>query len=103
MTDERKKYLASISKKERIIRERLLWLRYEIKDCKCAISHNPNKFNKEELYFFQTIVKALKKQLPAPIKETNLSYEKLNRCPICGIFIRFCDINYCCNCGQKLR
>ena len=105
MTEERKQYLASISKEERAIRDMLLILKSEIKTTKVYLSHEPNnKIKKDDLYFFNIIIKALKKRLPARVKKTKDFYDFYSYdCSVCGTPIETFNDKYCGNCGQKLR
>lgn len=94
MTEERKEYLLSISKEERLIREELEMRKNRIKSLKEYI-------NKENV-----IIKNLKKQLPVPTFEFIKPYfndlGKVNVCLSCGWEER-AKRKYCPNCGQKLR
>lgn len=109
MTDERKQYLASISKEEREIRFAIATEKSVIKLCKdgldicnSSISLNADKniIAKEKI-----ILKALKKQLPAPAE---MEYDQEYICPICNTITQapyksMREMFYCPYCGQKLR
>ena len=103
MTEERRKYLASISKEEQHIRFLINLGKLQIKNTKCCINED-NEYNKEilkvELSVWKTNIKALKKQLPAPTISL-INYHC--NCPKCKFFVDGENDNYCYNCGQKLR
>lgn len=107
MTEERKKYLASISKEERAIRASLEIEHYELKANKELVnaykdSKEYYKQYKEGIARAKTTIKALKKQLPAPKKMIWSCFEECV-CPICEEGVQQEYDNYCPNCGQKLR
>ena len=100
MTEERKKYLASISEEERTIRNALKYNKGCLKECKRICSLNSNYYRwKEPITVTKSIIKSLKKQLPAPfwVSKSNTYY-----CPICGNMANN-GREYCSWCGQKLR
>lgn len=103
MTEERKQYLASISKEERAIREGISYHKDLIKslkdifNCDDGVVKNSWKF---AIAKEKTVIQSLKKQLPAPTR--------FGSCVICGSkqpkgHIRFYSYSYCAECGQKLR
>lgn len=106
MTDERKQYLASISKEERAIREEISYHKDLIKslkdifNCDDGVIKNSWKF---AIAKEKTIIKSLKKQLPAPRKTYHNEY-LLNYC-LCPICLWYANHErcYCPQCGQKLR
>lgn len=99
MTEERKQYLASISKEERAIRNALKYNKGCLKECKRICSFNSNYYRwKEPITVTKSIIKALKKQLPAPREHAC--------CKVCGAGLVHWsgdELNYCVQCGQKLR
>lgn len=107
MTEERKKYLANISKEERIIRDQIKEYRLQISNSKFELALNspiglPPKFFKQIIRCNKTLIKALKKQLPAPKVVCETKYMVMISCPRCRIGdMLFGD--YCPYCGQKLR
>lgn len=109
MTDERKKYLASISKEERIIRLELSIqknrLRYLKELIKYPINTNDKRTMLRLMQDTRFIIKALKKQLPAPAE---MEYGQEYICPICNTITQapyksLHEMFYCPYCGQKLR
>lgn len=105
MTEERKRYLASISKEEKVIREALAEERQFVKYCKEKLDYFGGS---EKTYKMITTakskIKTLKKQLPAPRKEINIGrYLTFFNCPICRTKITPVHAGYCLCCGQKFR
>lgn len=106
MTEERKQYLKSISKEEREIRFAIATEKSFIKLCKdgldiCNSSISLNA-DKNIIATEKIILKALKKQLPAPRKEYQNEYLDYCLCPICCWCVNH-ERDYCPRCGQKLR
>ena len=108
MTEERKKYLASISREEKVIRFKIIEQKARIKSEKFWLNHV--ECNKEQIqqtcwriYCIKTIIKNLKKQLPAPIVEAKHEHLYSYQCPICKAGIVLYNFCYCSDCGQKLR
>ena len=108
MTDERKQYLKSISKEERTIRELIEKRKRTIKHYKILMNEDKedteyiNDVGKPQIAIRKFLIKALKKQLPAPTVEVKRGHLYSYQCPICkaGIVYYPC---YCSECGQKLR
>ena len=112
MTDERRKFLASISKEEHIIRLKIIKLKARMKSEKFWLNHD--KCNKEQIRqacwricCIKTVIKSLKKQLPAPRKRKTFwvggERGHLLTCPKCENYVKPFSDNYCPTCGQKLR
>lgn len=113
MTEERKKYLASISVEERAIRNVIGYQKIRIYNnkfflsshilCKAVKGMNLSfNFAKREIREAKFIIKALKKQLPAPVKFVRDGKWAYVSCSVCkGAIIE--DELYCHNCGQKLK
>lgn len=108
MTEERKKFLANISKEERLLRNSLEIEHYELKANKELANAYKNskeycKQYKEGIAMAKTTIKALKKQLPAPrvICEDYFGCSVLLEC-VCGKGV-YPKQKYCENCGRKLR
>lgn len=110
MTPERKKYLASISKEERIIRNAIGLYRTNIFFRKRYLNSGRDKDKpvrlsqeKRGIGETKTIIKNLKKRLPAPKKEVDIGlYWAILNCPICRTTTPI-HAGYCLCCGQKLR
>ena len=114
MTDERKKFLASISKEEQATRQAISDCRRMIKQGKEGIGKykdRPSCFGKillenfkDDVRFNKIYLKYLKKMLPAPTIEEKWESGKLfgYRCVICDNLSPHCQ-SYCNGCGQKLR
>lgn len=107
MTEQRKKYLNNISKEERAIRGQINISKHRIKLLKKFIVEDNQDcmFTLEEKQTIATekhIIKALKKQLPAPRKAYQNEYLDYCLCPICRWYANH-HTNYCSKCGQKLR
>lgn len=114
MTEERKKYMGSISKEEREIRQ-------AISDCRRMIKHGkegigkykdrPRCFGnillfenfKDDVRFNKIYLKSLKKRLPAPKEKIELIRGRYYMfvCSVCGAST--VEGTYCPYCGQKLR
>lgn len=111
MTEERSRYLANISKEERLIRNRIDYHKSSLKMKKWLTKGNKDEDDvsllKSEIAEIKVIIKFLKKQLPAPAKTEDASYDgikiTLKLCPICGKLISYFGTNYCFRCGKKLR
>lgn len=104
MTLDRVKYLSEISNEERAIRNALKYNKGCLKECKRICSLNGNYYRwKEPMTVTKSIIKSLKKQLPAPRKIIELPYGEFDVCPICKRLARFNYVFYCNRCGQKLR
>ena len=58
---------------------------------------------KKDVRFYNSAIKSLKKQLPAPMKEEIFYNIKIVNCPICDSALDTWAENYCWKCGQKLR
>lgn len=104
MTPERKKYLAGISKEEIYIRRRIRQLKDAISDDKYALNNGTcmKWLRKICIRENKILIKALKKQLPAPKVVCETKYMVMISCPRCRIGdMLFGD--YCPYCGQKLR
>lgn len=105
MTDERKKYLASISKEERAIRQALAEEKGLISLCKNELNRicfSKRNATYKMLNTSKTRIKALKKQLPAPIDTHDWGVRLVNHCGVCGVSCITWH-KYCPRCGQKLR
>lgn len=107
MTDERRKYLASISKEEHIIRFKIIEQKARIKDEKFWLNHV--ECNKEQIrqtcwriYCIKTIIKSLKKRLLAPRIPLELN-EVVFPCACSVCKYPLAEDSYCPCCGQKLR
>lgn len=112
MTPERKKYLKSISNEERAIRYQLKIHNACICNCKYDLNFNkhciiPYSVLTETIRDEKNIIKALKKQLPAPRKRKTFwvggERGHLLTCPKCENYVKPFSDNYCATCGQKLR
>lgn len=108
MTPERKKYLDGISVEERVIRDALRGMKREIRWAKTKIKYANQKSWHEfwHVYYIarqKVLIKALKKQLPAPMKEEIFYNVKVFSCPVCDSPLDVCVENYCFKCGQKLK
>lgn len=107
MTPERKKYLANISKEERVIRDEVKFKKRIVSIRKLCVklseNNNERSSHKQRISDLKTVIKALKKQLPAPRKEISIGqYWAIFNCPICRTTIPI-HSGYCLCCGQKLR
>lgn len=107
MTEERKKYLANISKEERVSRVELSIQKNRLRYLKELIKYSINTNDKRTMLRLMQdtrfIIKYLKKQLPAPRKEIDIGlYWSIFNCPICRTTIPI-HASYCLCCGQKLR
>ena len=106
MTPERRKYIASISKEEDFIREEIKGCKHLVrvlKDCiGIASCESVANLHKRDILRYKNVIKALKKQLPAPRKEYQNEYLDYYLCPICRWYA-YRRTNYCSNCGKKLR
>lgn len=103
LTNERRKFLASISEEERIIRKQIRDYKYAICNCKDELSERPKSiWLRVELREYKVVLKNLKKQLPAPRKEYQNEYLDYCLCPICRWYANH-ERGYCPKCGQKLR
>lgn len=107
MTEERRKYLASIGKEERKIRIAIAEEKSFISICKDHLncSRYKNKTTYEMIASAKTKIKALKKQLPAPAE---MECEQEYICPMCNTITQapyksMREMFYCPFCGQKLR
>ena len=113
MTEERKKYLDSISKEERAIRLELRIQKNRIRYLKEMMEYpiymNDKRTMLRLMKDTRFIIKCLKKRLPAPIIE---GFEKISWynalvyvdvCPICKQTIFDYESNCCPCCGQRLR
>lgn len=104
MTEERKKYFASISKEERVIRDTITALECGISIDKQSMTFNINKLgHKKSIEKLKIIIKSLKKQLPAPKEKIELIRGRYYMfvCSVCGA--SSVEGTYCPYCGQKLR
>lgn len=103
MTEERKRYLASISREERAIREHLYLLKCNITWYKRFLCVDKlDKCAKEDIRFTKILIKALRKQLPVPVQCMSNKFIVKTFCAVCKG--KICDEeNYCPTCGQKLR
>lgn len=110
MTDERKKYLASISKEEQIIRKTIHYYhKCLVGNKRCLKQYRKNglpcllKETREQIRETKVLVKALKKQLPAPRHEQYdyISDSSWLDCG-CGKGV-YPTQPYCMWCGHKLR
>ena len=109
MTPERQQYLASISKEERAIRELIENRKRTIKHYKILMNEDKedteyiNDIGKPQIAETKILIKALKKQLPAPKKEIDIGlYWAIFNCPICRTTIPI-HSGYCLCCGNKMR
>lgn len=109
MTPKRKKYLASISKEEQLVRKQLRYYHREIVGSKWDMKFYKSKgvscfLNgiRENIRNYKVIVKLLKKQLPAPRTPLELN-EVVFPCTCSVCKYPFTEDNYCPCCGQKLR
>lgn len=109
MTPEREKYIAGISKEERTIRELIENRKRTIKHYKILMNEDKedteyiNDVGKPQITIRKFLIKALKKQLPAPKKEISIGqYWVIFDCPICRTTTPI-HAGYCLCCGQKLR
>lgn len=107
MTPERKKYLASISKEERIVRRVIDEQKSILRTCKEELNENCLTFSDLDYLYpminsYKESIKVLKKELPAPKEKIDLVRNRYHMflCPVCGASV---DGVYCFNCGQKLR
>ena len=101
MTEERKKYLAGISREERVIRSDIEYQKYKIADEKSALNYQvcddvQRKYVLKLIRARKIIIKTLKKQLHASRK---VSFT----CPVCGGDGLESAMSYCFRCGQRLR
>lgn len=116
MTEERERYLASIGKEERAIRQAISDCRRMIKHGKEGIGKYKNRSRsfrnillfenfKDDVRFNKIYLKRLKKQLPAPKERTKTTFGVYPyQCPSCkGVLETHCTVHYCMHCGQKLR
>ena len=112
MTEERRKYMHSISKEEWFIRDKIDELKHEIRVNKSLLSRRSKELTGRTMCHFgvaenKVVIKLLKKQLPAPrtIKTILVGREtvQMMTCPNCGNYVRIFSDNYCPTCGQKLR
>lgn len=109
MTPERRKYIASISNEERAIRSELYSKKIRLSDLKWNVKFSTYKdvrtTSLELIKETKIIIRALKKQLPAPLLERPicLGSEMYYFCSACGIVLISDTDNYCFKCGQKLR
>lgn len=104
MTPKRKEYLDNIGKEERAIRNALKYNKGYLKECKRICSLNGNYYRwKESMTVTKSIIKALKKQLPAPRKHYTDEVCDYIGCPICYFEIDKDYPCYCSECGKKLR
>lgn len=107
MTEKRKQYLASISKEERAIRRAIKYQQEFISLSKKDLA-NPWIFTpcgsilKRQITECKGIIKALKKQLPAPVKFIRDGKWAYNSCSVCKDAVNEDEL-YCHTCGQKLR
>jgi len=106
MTEERKKYLASISKEERAIRSELYSEEIRLSDLKWNVKFSPYKdvrtTSLELIKETKIIIKALKKQLPAPMAYLRDEYATYIGCSVCKYHTQP-YFTHCYKCGQKLR
>lgn len=108
MTEERKKYLASISKEEWIIRLNIIGLKARIRDEKFWLNHvtgDTEEQIKQTLWRINSIkiiIKSLKKQLPAPLEQCFDGRIHYIGCSVCK-FQAEPYYAHCPCCGQKLR
>ena len=108
MTEERRKYLASISKEERTIRELIENCKRTIKHYKILMNEDKedteyiNDVGKPQIAIRKFLIKALKKQLPAPRIPLELN-EVVFPCACSVCKYPFAEYSYCPTCGQKLR
>ena len=108
MTPERKIFLASISKEERIIRNTINAIECGISIDKQSMAFNINKLgHKKSIEKLKTILKVLKKQIPMCLAKRYLYIGKVKQtlgiCPTCRNVIEITDSHFCIECGQKLR
>ena len=100
MTPKRKKYLAGISKEERVIRCSLYMAKNSLRICKKHAFRYGGRKPPEEfaptIKHLKTVIKNLKKQLPAPRKGSFT-------CLACGWDGLESAMNFCFRCGQRLR
>lgn len=108
MTNEREKFLASISKEERVIRQYILAYEKKIKIFKHYMNDDEEDTDyirdaRCEIAKRKIIIKSLKKQLPAPRIKLELTNGVVfpSTCSICKY--PFTEANYCAVCGRKLR
>ena len=109
MTPERRKYLASISKEERAIRELIENSKRTIKHYKILMNEDKedteyiNDVGKPQIAIRKFLIKELKKALPAPRHEQYdyISDSSWLDCS-CGRGV-YPTQPYCMWCGQKLR
>lgn len=106
MTEERKKYLASIRKEERVIRDEVKFKKRIVSMLKLCVklseNNNERSSHKQRISDLKTVIKSLKKQLPAPVKFVRDGKWAYNSCSVCKGAINEDEL-YCHNCGQKLR
>ena len=103
MTEERKQYLASISKEERVIRLAIAEEKSFIGMCKDHLNCGcRTKTTYKMIATTKAKIKSLKKQLPAPTTEVEHEHLYSYQCPICKAGIVYFPC-YCPDCGQKLR
>ena len=107
MTEERKKFLVSVSKEELAIRYAIKHQQDVISNCKEDLT-NPWLFSapanilKLQIADTKAIIKALKKQLPAPKIPLELNEVVFPRtCSVCKYPLA--EYSYCPCCGQRLR
>lgn len=102
MTEKRKQYLAGISKEEQTIRDTIVFFKISITYDKEQIRRESNDLfialYKESIKESKTVIKTLRKHLPAPV----LAGET---CSVCKFSHEDSLIfpDYCACCGQKLR
>lgn len=113
MTEERKQYLTSISIEERAIRDVIGYQKMRIYNNKFFLSSRTLcktvkgmkfsfDFAKREIREAKVVIKALKKQLPAPVKVLGYVTDFSVICSACGKETAG-RYKYCNNCGQKLK
>ena len=102
--------MASISKEEKVVRETICYQKILLRNEKYVLNVFKNipetpffKDRLQEVCASKCIIKALKKQLPAPRKHYTDEVCDYIGCPIC-YFETYKDYPcYCLECGQKLR
>ena len=103
MTPERREYLHSISNEEIYVRFALSTVKNKLSIAKLNKSLGYLGETDTEIQDYKTIIKVLKKELPAPSEYFYL-YEGKSciGCSVCGCHTQP-YFNYCCKCGKKLR
>ena len=102
MTPERKAWLDSLPREEKIIRESLKNRKLSLKGCKRQLglricrAHYKNRIKQEKI-----LLKALRKQIA--MRPANAVSGICGDCPACRGFVIRRENDFCPECGQKIR